>query len=164
MVVLYCVQTGGILVLARGQGPVLSLSIGHNCCRWIQTAQNSISGQRHTLFVLVGAKCDLDAHRAVSADDVGELCAHFNIKHYVETSAKEDFRVMECFTEMAELALAQEYVHFSGCHQRDILKLILVLCCFSAMRVHNSGIETTCHAFVQIREILYGNFDVSTAV
>jgi GTPase SAR1 family protein len=62
-------------------------------------------------ITLVGTKCDLVQHRAVSKAECEELARTHGVP-YLETSAKEDIRVSEVFESMArrsrEILLSKE--------------------------------------------------------
>jgi Ras-related protein Rab-8A len=56
-------------------------------------------------ITLVGTKCDLVQHRAVSKAECEELARTYSVP-YLETSAKEDIRVSEVFESTARRSRA----------------------------------------------------------
>ena len=68
-------------------------------------------GNPDIVIFLVGNKADLEDKRIISKDMANDLCDNYNIKFFLETSAKTGFNVKNIFIEAAKV-LYEQHIKF----------------------------------------------------
>ena len=68
-------------------------------------------GNPDIVIFLVGNKADLEDKRIISKDMANDLCDNYNIKFFLETSARTGFNVKNIFTEAAKV-LYEQHIKF----------------------------------------------------
>ena len=77
----------------------------NNINTWLNELK--IKGNPDIVIFLVGNKADLEDKRVVSKDMANDLCDNYNIKYFLETSAKTGFNVKNIFIEAAKVLYEQ---------------------------------------------------------